>query len=325
MIFHPSTPFFILTLLTSILMTISSNSWFIAWVAMEVNLLSFVPLMCTPLTLYKLESTMKYFLIQAIASALIIVSIFLIPLQFILQYLFIMALLMKMGAAPSHQWLPSIVEGLSWYLLTSLLTLQKINPLILLSLLYSTINNLLLFVYVFTSALIGSVGGLLHTSLRKILAFSSISHLSWLITSIMISNWIWMLYFSVYTLILLSITITLHKNNISSLNNLFNKNNSSIMTPLYFMSLSGLPPLTGVVPKLIVTFSAISSKSLFFLLLPLLSSTLITLFFYTRIFITPLLTNKFNKNMIISSPLNTLFITLNISSLLIIPAAPLFL
>nr|AET09674.1 NADH dehydrogenase subunit 2 [Gondogeneia antarctica] len=259
--------------------SMSTQSFFLAWIGMEINLLSFIPLMLSK-SKYSAESMLKYFLIQSLASIIYMLSLITQNDFFLFNILMISTLCMKMGVAPLHQWLMPVIEGMSWPNIFLLLTLQKLIPLVLLSITLSEHSTILVNFFIINSALVGSLGGLTQTSLPKIMAYSSIAHMSWLIVSLTLSDFIWTVYFSFYTLILFSAISLFHLNQIYSLNNLISKNKylNGLLLSTVFMSLSGLPPFTGFFPKLIVMQTLISSMNLFILSI-LLTSTLISLFF----------------------------------------------
>nr|YP_009160731.1 NADH dehydrogenase subunit 2 [Pseudoniphargus daviui]CCB84628.1 NADH dehydrogenase subunit 2 [Pseudoniphargus daviui] len=288
MFIHPSFMLFFSFLLFSVIFTISSNSWLFAWIGLEMNLLSFVPIMLKKLNKYSTEVAIKYFLIQTISSIYLLFFLF---MKFYLIITLMSVLMLKMGAAPFHQWLPSIVDGLSWPALFILLILQKVNPFILMSFLTKPTEFMyMLQLFIVSSALIGSMGGLNHTSLRKILVFSSISHLSWLLASFLVSNWVWLNYFLIYAFILFSLIFTLHFMEMYSINDLLLKNktyNSALIT-LSIMSIGGLPPFSGFVPKFIV-MQSLFLNNLYFIMFFLLTSTFVSLFFYARMFLSVLL------------------------------------
>nr|AXI98818.1 NADH dehydrogenase subunit 2 [Pseudoniphargus triasi] len=289
MFIHPSFILFFMFLLFSIVLTISSNSWLFAWIGLEINLLSFIPIMLKKMNKYSTEVAIKYFLIQAISS--IYLLFFFLFLKYYVSITLMLVLMLKMGAAPFHQWLPSIADGLSWWALYILLIMQKMNPLILVSFLMKPHELMyLLQVFILASALIGSIGGLSQTSLRKILVFSSISHLSWLLSSFLVSNWAWLNYFMIYAFILFSLIFTLYKSEIFSINDLLLKNKIylSLLISVSIMSMGGLPPFSGFIPKFIIMQSLILNNLLFILMF-LLLSTFISLFFYSRMFLSILL------------------------------------
>lgn len=302
----------------SIGLATSAESWFIAWLAIEINLLSFVPIILVKLRKYTSESALKYFLVQAIASGVLLASASFItkPAVFII----ILALLLKTGVAPFHQWMPSVIEGLSWGVSFLLLSIQKMSPLILLSIISMNIEIKFIFIFfIVCRALVGSIGGLSQNSLRKILVFSSVVHLGWILVAIVLSNLLWMAYFFLYSLILSSIIILLNITQSHTLNNLAYQTRyyNTILAILTLMSLGGLPPFTGFLPKILVTLRLLE-KSNPLLLIVLLASTFLSLFFYARIFIALMLINQVNKPFNTSQKLAHLFLVrVNLRGLLI--------
>uniref|UniRef100_UPI003001C32F NADH dehydrogenase subunit 2 n=1 Tax=Parotis laceritalis TaxID=3112171 RepID=UPI003001C32F len=281
--------FFMFILFFSSLISISSNSWFGCWIGLEINLLSFIPLINNLNNILSSEASLKYFLVQSIAS---INLLFCIILKMILiknfemnNFMSIMinsSLLMKMGSAPFHFWFPNIIEGLSWFNNFILMTWQKITPIILLS--YYFNKNFLLIIIIMNS-IIGAVGGLNQTSLRKLMAFSSINNLGWMIASIMISENLWLFYFIIYSFMISIMCFLFYFMNMFFINQLFFINiNYMIKLSLLinFLSLGGLPPFIGFFPKWIVINFLLMNK-LFFLTFILILMSLIMLFFYIRI------------------------------------------
>nr|YP_009941525.1 NADH dehydrogenase subunit 2 [Pseudocrangonyx joolaei]QOC70583.1 NADH dehydrogenase subunit 2 [Pseudocrangonyx joolaei] len=276
-------PWFILstTMFISIMLIMSASSWFMIWLSLEVNLLAFIPLALKKHNKYNAESIIKYFLIQASASILIISPIFFhLQSNSKISYLITIALMLKVAAAPTHQWMPALIEGLSWPSTFILMTIQKIGPMLLLPIF---MNSYITYIYIYASILIGSLGGFNQLNLRKILTYSSISHMSWFITSMAISYSLWWIYFTVYMMIMATITLTFHmlKAEILPQTLMYNNSSSNIIFSLSFLSLGGLPPFSGFIPKLMVVRQLIEQPSL---LLPmtLIMGTFISLFFYIR-------------------------------------------
>nr|YP_010519673.1 NADH dehydrogenase subunit 2 [Furcilarnaca armata]UXP34227.1 NADH dehydrogenase subunit 2 [Furcilarnaca armata] len=290
---------FISTLISGSLISISANSWFSAWMGLEINLLSFIPLMSNPKNTLSNEATLKYFLIQALASIT-----FLFTTTFMQMYthsslplvdnlfsmLIISTLLMKMGAAPFHFWFPGTMEGLNWKNCFILMTWQKIAPLILLS--YLVKMNLLTLLIIILSVIIGSLGGLNQTSLRKLLAYSSINHMGWMIAAMFCGENLWELYFLTYSLLTLTLIYMFSILSVFHFNQNFMIINDSqplkLLLFLTLLSLGGLPPFLGFLPKWIVIQSLIALHSYFICFIMILM-TLITLFYYIRLSFTALL------------------------------------
>nr|YP_010692470.1 NADH dehydrogenase subunit 2 [Pareronia hippia]WBV74623.1 NADH dehydrogenase subunit 2 [Pareronia hippia] len=287
--FNSNKMFFIFFLFFSTLISISSNSWFGCWIGLEINLLSFIPLISYNKNLLQTEASLKYFLTQSIASINFLFSILMKMILLknfeINNYLSIMinsSLLMKMGAAPFHFWFPNVMEGLSWMNCFILMTWQKISPMILLS--YYMNKNFIMIIMIL-NVYVGAISGFNQSSLRKLMAFSSINNIGWLISSFMISENIWMLYFLVYLFMNFILCFLFSLLNIFFINQMFNFNLKffiKISLLINFFSLGGLPPFLGFFPKWIIINFLIYNK-MFFLSFMFMMSSLIMLFFYIRI------------------------------------------
>nr|QHD47878.1 NADH dehydrogenase subunit 2 [Sinacroneuria dabieshana] len=295
MINNPTNLLFTFTLISGTLISISSNSWFGAWMGLEINLLSFIPLMTTPTNLMPSEAALKYFLTQALASATLLFSVILAAMTFNTSHtlltsniffntLISSSLLLKMGAAPLHFWFPGVMEGLNWINSLMLMTWQKIAPLMLLS--YNFTLNLFTSFVIISSIMIGSLGGLNQTSLRKILAYSSINHLGWMTAALLIGENLWNLYFLIYSFLTAALIFMLYTFSISHLNQAFSL---SALPPMIkfslfstFLSLGGLPPFLGFLPKWLI-IQALTDINLKITVILMVMMTLITLFFYVRV------------------------------------------
>nr|YP_009544251.1 NADH dehydrogenase subunit 2 [Simulium maculatum]AYO45659.1 NADH dehydrogenase subunit 2 [Simulium maculatum] len=285
---------FLTTLISGTLISISSNSWLGAWIGLEINLLSFIPLMIDTNNLLSTEASLKYFLTQALASAIFLFSSILFILQLNLFSMFMInsnfitlvilsSLLLKSGAAPFHFWFPGVMEGLNWWNNLILMTWQKIAPLMLCS---YCLNFNFIFNIIILSIIIGSLGGLNQTSLRKLMAFSSINHLGWMLAAMIYSENLWLSYFIIYTYLSFTLIFIFNLFKFFHLNQLFSFFNQSPMVKfslfISLLSLGGLPPFLGFLPKWMVIQSMSSINSIFMLII-MVTFTLITLFFYMRL------------------------------------------
>nr|YP_010507422.1 NADH dehydrogenase subunit 2 [Distenia punctulatoides]UXG19096.1 NADH dehydrogenase subunit 2 [Distenia punctulatoides] len=292
---------FFVSMIFGTLLTISAYSWLSMWMGLEINLLSIIPLMSNIKNLYPSEAALKYFITQALASSILLFSIILLMnltdimgTNLALFMILNSALLTKMGAAPFHFWFPEVLEGLSWLNSLILLTWQKLAPMAILS--YNTKLVLFLSTIVILSSAIGGILGLNQVSLRKIMAFSSINHMGWMIASIMLSSPVWFNYFLIYSTISMNLIMIFHYLKLFFINQI----NSTLMTKkitkisliMNFFSLGGLPPFLGFYPKW-VTINFLTSNSMLLLSLILVTLTLITLFFYMRICFSSLMINNF--------------------------------
>jgi len=239
----------------------------------------------------EIEGAIKYFLAQAIGSAVILYSSILLqnPVnQFFIQGLLLIALLLKLGAAPCHFWFPSTMTSLSWINCLILCTWQKLGPLILLILPFTNSYHLkpLLIITGALNAIIGGLLGINQTHIRTILAYSSITHIGWIIGSFIINlPIIPIIYFIMYTAIIIPIFIIIHTWKALSFsqipNIIINSFTMTIIFRITLLSLGGLPPFTGFIPKWL-TIIFLSDVNWIILIL-LLLGRLINLYFYLNL------------------------------------------
>lgn len=264
---------------------------------LELNLLSFIPLISNKDNQYSSEAALKYFLIQALGSTVLLISGVIIIMNInLFSASLSAALLLKAGAAPFHFWFPPTLEGIIWPQALTLITIQKIAPISLLSYYIVEQSNLII-ISVIMSAIVGALGGINQTFLRKLLAYSSINHIAWIISALLLRESIWLLYFIVYSLITLSVVILLINYQAQHFNHLVNHSSNSpnikMIIFIRFLSLGGLPPFTGFIPKWIV-IQQLAINHNFILLLVLLISSLLTLFYYLRITLSSLVLTTSN-------------------------------
>nr|AXS65681.1 NADH dehydrogenase subunit 2 [Staphylinoidea sp. 11 KM-2017] len=294
---------FTLLLMMSSMLVISSSSWFMMWLGLEINLLSIIPIISYSKNQLSSESAMKYFITQALASTMILFSIcsFLINFNWMNSMLWT-ALLLKLGMAPFHFWFPEVIEGLSWINSLIMLTWQKIAPMVIIS--YNIKLNFFFLITIIMSLIISGILGINQNSLRKILVYSSINHMSWMITSMILSKTIWSYYFIIYSVITVNIILMFNEMKIFYLHQLFSSLNNLILMKIFFslnlLSLGGLPPFLGFMPKWLIIENMIS-HNFTLLSLALIIFTLITLYFYMRMLFSIFMINLNEMNSMKSS------------------------
>nr|UNO53650.1 NADH dehydrogenase subunit 2 [Ixodes vespertilionis] len=271
---------FLWILILSILISLSSSFWFSLWMSLEINMLIFIPIMNSKNFLSS-NSMLNYYVIQSLSSSVFLLSSIMSSIfsSEVFNLMMMITMLIKLGAAPFHSWFPQISEGLNFFSFFILSSLQKVIPLHIITM----INSYMLIPFIIMSSMVGSFGGLNQTSFKKILAFSSISHLSWILSLILINQNFWVMYLIIYMLILMKIIYLLKKNNSLFIMNsnsmkmtMFNK----IMLFSFFLSLGGLPPFLGFLTKWMTIIYI--SKNLPIIIIVLIMSSLINLFFYMR-------------------------------------------
>nr|AQP30366.1 NADH dehydrogenase subunit 2 [Microcerotermes sp. I TB-2017] len=283
----------LITLVGGMLVSVSSNSWLGAWMGLEINLMSFIPLMSSVKNMYNTEASLKYFIVQVLASATLL---FMVVMKTLTEDLFTFEtnpytpmiictpLLLKSGAAPLHWWFPGVMEGLSWENCALLMTVQKAAPLMLMSYLIE-INAFTLSI-ILLSTIVGSIGGLNQTSMRKILTYSSINHTGWMLIALTTSENLWLVYFMIYSTLALAVVSAIKLSGTSFINQTMMTNkDATLMKFMMFtslLSLGGLPPFLGFLPKWIV-IQAMIMNNMTPLATVVVVTSLITLYYYLKI------------------------------------------
>nr|AAF65204.1 NADH dehydrogenase subunit 2 [Paralaudakia caucasia] len=292
-----STMMIILGLIMGTTMAISSHHWLMAWVGLEMNMLAILPIISKPKTLRSTEAATKYFMTQAIASAMMLLASTMNAWQNgnwdITQLdnkyattIMIISLAMKMGASPTHFWLPEVMQGSSLYTALLITTWQKIAPITLMYMISNHTPPVILMTIGIMSVLIGGLGGINQTQLRKMMAYSSINNIGWTITTMAVSPNIAMINIITYimmttpTFMIMATTSTKTLKDTST--TWTTSTTTTHMIALLMLSTSGLPPFTGFAPKLLILNELVTQKlTTVATLLALLS--LISLLFYLRI------------------------------------------
>lgn len=293
-------PFILATLLFGLglgtTITFASSHWLLAWIGLEINTLAIIPLMAQHHHPRAVEATTKYFLTQATGAAILLFASTTnawITGQWDIQQmthplpmtLITLALALKIGLAPLHSWLPEVLQGLD--LTTGLImsTWQKLAPFALLLHLNPS-NSTLLVVLGLTSTLVGGWGGLNQTQLRKILAYSSIAHLGWITLVIHFSPSLTLLTLITYFVMTFPAFLVFKLNNSTTINSLATSWAKTpaltSITPFILLSLGGLPPLVGFIPKWLI-LQELTKQELAAIATLAAFAALLSLYFYLRL------------------------------------------
>nr|QLM01191.1 NADH dehydrogenase subunit 2 [Perdix perdix] len=288
---------FTMSLAAGTSITISSNHWILAWTGLEINTLAIIPLISKSHHPRAIEATIKYFLTQSTASALILFSSLtnawstgqwdITQLNHPTSCLILTtAIAIKLGLVPFHFWFPEVLQGSQMTTALLLSTLMKLPPISLLFLTSQSLNPTLLTFLAISSTLIGGWMGLNQTQTRKILAFSSISHLGWMTAVIVYNPHLTLLTYALYVMMTTTLFLALTRTKVLKLSTMLISwtkmpmLNATMMLTL--LSLAGLPPLTGFMPKWLIIQELIEQEMTpAATIISLLS--LLGLFFYLRL------------------------------------------
>nr|AAP72072.1 NADH dehydrogenase subunit II [Craugastor fitzingeri] len=288
---------FSFSLATGSVITMTSHHLLLAWLGLEINALAIIPLMIKNPHPRAIEAATKYFLIQASASALFIFACTLnawltgewittLTLPGTPTNLLTIALMVKLGIAPFHFWMPDVLQGLTLPTGLILSTWMKLPPTMILYQLTSTLNLKLLLIMGTLSVIIGGLTGINQTQVRKILAYSSIAHLGWMTIMLKLSPNLALFNFAIYVLMTSTLFLILHTLKIKNFANLMTTWTKSptitSLTLITLLSLGGLPPLTGFLPKWLIVQELIK-QDLTLTTIILVLASLLSLFFYLRL------------------------------------------
>ncbi|NP_740219.1 NADH dehydrogenase subunit 2 (mitochondrion) [Polypterus senegalus senegalus] len=277
-------------------LTFASSNWFLAWMGLEINTLAIIPLMARHHHPRAVEAATKYFITQAAAAALLLFAGLMNAWQsgqWIIQdmsmptsALMTLAIAIKLGVAPMHFWLPEVMQGITLNTGLILATWQKLAPL---ALLYQISNNLmpeLMIILGLTSTFIGGWGGLNQTQIRKIMAYSSIAHLGWIISIMHFMPTLAIINLIIYIIMTTTMFMTFNVTNSTSISTLAMNWSKfptlSAITMLALLSLGGLPPLSGFLPKWLI-LQELTNQGLMPTATMIALSALLSLYFYLRL------------------------------------------
>nr|AFZ93721.1 NADH dehydrogenase subunit 2 [Lamprolepis smaragdina] len=336
------TSLFLWTIAMGTILTMSSSHWVLAWIGLELNTLAIIPILAKQHRPRATEATTKYFLTQAAASAVLLfastTNAWTTGTWDITQLtngpaciMLTMALSMKLGLAPLHFWIPEVLQGIPLNTALIITTWQKLAPISLLYMTHNAIHPPILLTMGILSTLIGGWGGLNQTQTRKIMAFSSVAHLGWMASVTAINPNILLINLFLYIIMTTTAFMMLIYTSSKTIKDLTTSwmisPPTTAMMLILLMSLGGLPPLTGFVPKWLI-LQELTTNHLPTTATIMALSALLSLFFYLRIAYTsalttfPTTTQSTNKWRFSPKSNTTVINLMLLPSILILPMTP---
>nr|ABE48208.1 NADH dehydrogenase subunit 2 [Canis lupus]AIX88423.1 NADH dehydrogenase subunit 2 [Canis lupus familiaris]QXL59816.1 NADH dehydrogenase subunit 2 [Canis lupus baileyi]ACE02896.1 NADH dehydrogenase subunit 2 [Canis lupus]AHA52803.1 NADH dehydrogenase subunit 2 [Canis lupus] len=285
------------TIMTGTMIVMLSSHWLLIWIGFEMNMLAIIPILMKKYNPRAMEASTKYFLTQATASMLLMMGVTINLLysgQWVISkisnpiasIMMTTALTMKLGLSPFHFWVPEVTQGITLMSGMILLTWQKIAPMSILYQISPSINTNLLMLMALTSVLVGGWGGLNQTQLRKIMAYSSIAHMGWMAAIITYNPTMMILNLTLYILMTLSTFMLFMLNSSTttlSLSHMWNKFPLiTSMILILMLSLGGLPPLSGFIPKWMI-IQELTKNNMIIIPTLMAITALLNLYFYLRL------------------------------------------
>nr|YP_007516987.1 NADH dehydrogenase subunit 2 [Chrysaora quinquecirrha]ADY15494.1 NADH dehydrogenase subunit 2 [Chrysaora quinquecirrha] len=276
----------ILSVILASLLVVSSNNLLALYISIELQSLSlFILIARKKSSIDKVEAALKYFVLSSISSGLFLIGSAIFFCSYgtcaisdfsadsisIGKVLVTVALLFKLAAAPLHIWTPDVYQGCDNNSLMVLGTLPKISVLAILIALIP--NTKLILLSTILSLIIGCVGALNQTNIKKLLAYSGIINMGFILLGVSTSSFVGIessiMYLLIYTFTFLSFLFIINnflseKSNISEFSGFLGINSAILITLLVFVfSLAGIPPFAGFFIKWVVLSNAISYNFIF--------------------------------------------------------------
>jgi NADH-quinone oxidoreductase subunit N len=280
---------------------------------------------------FSTEAGLKYFILGSFSSALLLFGISILygcvgTTNFDNLYLFFselnletlalstliekglffiaVAFFFKVAAAPFHMWSPDVYEGSPTSSTIFFAVIPKIALFSIFLRLFQTIFGifdetflLVLIIVSISSVFVGSFVTLRQKKLKRLLAYSSISHVGYLLLAFSANSlegtqslFFYLIVYMITSLCLWSVVVSLNTSinlekskTLADLASISNTNKILGFTGMMaFFSLAGVPPLAGFFAKMEIFISALSA-SLFFVSLVVILSSVISSFYYIRL------------------------------------------
>ena len=316
-------PILILCSVLGMMVMISSNDLIVFYMGLELQSLAlYVLATFNRDQLKSSEAGLKYFVLSALSSGLLLYGCSLIygftgstnfnliatqlnsneyALTFGIVFILV-GLAFKISAVPFHMWAPDVYEGSPTSVTLFFTMVPKIAALtVFIRFLYVPFFNLinqwqiiLIFLSI-ASMLFGAIAAIGQTNLKRLIAYSSIGHVGYILAGLATGSnegiQSSVIYITIYILMnlgLFSCLLMMKRNeqyyeDIDDLSGL-SKNHPllSLSLLVILFSLAGIPPLAGFFAKFYI-FKSVIEQSMYFLAIVGLLSTVVAAFYYLRI------------------------------------------
>jgi len=308
------------------MLMISARDMMMMYLAIEtMSLSSYIMASLRKTGQYSTEAGLKYIVLGAISSGIILLGISQIYIitgtiewEGLNQYmmasrglswgvelgglLIIVAILFKLGVAPLHMWVPDVYEGAPTIVTMFFAIVPKLAVMYLLIILISLplITEFdsriqpLLMITALISIIVGSVGAINQTKIKRVIAYSAIAHMGWVVLGLAVGT-LWALqaaviYMIIYMIMGMNIFSIILNQYVSSGNNYIIELSGlarrepviAITLSLALLSIAGVPPLAGFYSKYNIIIALLEEGWLIVSIIAILVSV-VGAYYYLRI------------------------------------------
>ncbi|MBC34055.1 MAG: NADH-quinone oxidoreductase subunit N [Rickettsiales bacterium] len=319
-------PLVILISVIGMMFMISSNSLLSLFVSMELQSLALYILVSFSRDDFSSsEAGVKYFVIGSLSTCIFLFGTSLIygivgtlsfpeiskfmsnqgemPIILIVGLIFILvSMSLKISAAPFHMWTPDVYQGAPTVVTAFLSTIPKISAFaILIRLLVFPFGEIIMdwdkiiTILSIASMLVGSLGALKQTDLKRLLAYSTINHVGFILMGLVPGSedgitaiCIYLIFYVTMNLGMFVFLLNMRRDNINvtSIKDLSGLYRSqplmSACLVIFLFSMAGIPPLAGFIGKLII-LNIVIDNNLFYLAIIGVVTSVISAFYYIRV------------------------------------------
>ncbi len=285
-----------LIVVLSSLLLVSSANWLSIYLAIELQTLTlFILVAIKRDSAYSTEGGLKYFVLGAVSSGLLLFGCALLyglsgetGVQGINsclgadvgKILITVSLLFKLSVAPFHMWAPDVYDGSATIIAATLATVSKIAIFTVLVQIGPVINVVL--VCAILSVICGSIGALNQTKIKRLLAYSGIGHMGFVLFGVAIgtlesiqASLIYMIIYVIMAICSFSVILSLDLTYIAEGSGISRENSVLALTlALSLLSIAGIPPLAGFLSKWLILLAGISGGYYLICVLIVLSSVI---------------------------------------------------
>ena len=308
------------------------------------------------------ESAFKYFLMGAFASGFLLFGIALMygmsgsfdlmqirsvitkggneSMLLVGVIMLLIGLGFKISAAPFHFWAPDVYEGAPTPITAFMATIVKTAAMAALYKLFSVCFSIvgsvwtdILAAMIVLTLLIGNVAAVAQSNVKRMLAFSSISHAGYMLMAVLCVNGesdnsilFYATSYSAATIVAFMVLYIVSENkgsmNIAAFNGLGKSNPLlAVGLTIALLSMAGIPPLSGFMAKYFLFANAIDSGYLWLVLFAIAMS-LVGVYYYFKLIIAMFFEENTEGSSVTANPLQTLLIGLGCGIMLVLGLFP---